>query len=142
MSDRDFTIRAASAADVPAMHRLRLEVRENRLGAQEGVTEESYLPFLGCTWVAEAGNQIIGFAALDLAERQVWALFVDPASEGRGVGSALHEALVAGAIAHGCKALRLSTEAGTRAAAFYARKGWSRTASTRGGEVAFERQLG
>ena len=137
------TIRSASAADVPAMHRLRNAVRENRLSAAAGITEASYLPYIdaGSAWVAERPDGIAGFAAIDLSSETVWALFVDPETEGAGIGRALHSAMLEWAREQGIGRLSLTTEKGSRAMHFYERAGWTQSATTADGELTFERSL-
>ncbi len=136
-----FSIRTASAADVPAMHRLRLNVRENRLLDPTRITEASYRPYIlaGTAWVAEADEKIVGFALLDAPKRRVEALFVEPQSEGAGIGRALHQQLLERAREMGLARLSLSTEDGSRAVSFYEKAGWQRSGSTSDGEVLFER---
>lgn len=136
-------IRAAREADVPAMHALRLGVLENRLADPERVTEDCYRPYLaaGGAWVAETESGLAGFAILDIAGASVWALFVDPEAEGRGVGRALHARLLDGAIGHGLTRLALSTAPGTRAERFYREAGWTRAGTTATGELRFERKV-
>jgi GNAT superfamily N-acetyltransferase len=139
----DFATRVASAADVPAMHRLRTRVRENRLTSPHRVSELSYLPHVktGSTWVAETPDGLIGFAAVDAAEQSVWALFVDPDAEGHGIGRALHQRILTWAQEHSVKQLTLSTDQGTRAAQFYLRAGWAETGTTFDGEALFRIDL-
>ena len=88
-------IRPAVAADVPAMHRIRLSVQENRLSNPALVREGSYLPYLeaGNAWVAERNAAIAGFAALDRSAGSIWALFVAPEAEGLGIGRSLLDRL-------------------------------------------------
>lgn len=43
-------------------------------------------------WVWEEDGHIHGFSAADVRDGTIFALFVDPASEGRGIGRALVEA--------------------------------------------------
>jgi GNAT superfamily N-acetyltransferase len=134
-------IRPATAADIPAMHRIRLAVRENPLPAAAGIDEASYLPFLAATWVAEAEGAVAGFAALDLARASVWALFVHPTAERRGIGRALHRALLQGAAERGLQQLSLSTASDTRAERFYRTNGWQQAGLSAAGELRFERAL-
>ena len=135
-----FEIRAASAADVPDMHRVRNKVRENRLSRPERISEASYLPYVkaGSSWVAETRTGIVGFAALDAAEKSVWALFVDPDAEGAGIGRPLHQRMLDWAHEHGFSRLTLSTDKATRAAHFYKRAGWTEAGTTRDGEALFQ----
>lgn len=123
------------------MHRIRLAVIENRLASERAVTEASYARFLDATFVAEEAGGIVGFAALDLPNGGVWALFVDPAAEGRGSGGALHEALIAAAAGAGLERLWLTTAPATRAARFYQSRGWTPAGTTGDGEIRFERSL-
>jgi GNAT superfamily N-acetyltransferase len=136
-------IRSARAADIPAMHSLRLRVTENVLSDPRLVTETSYLHYIERkgAWVAMTGRGLAGFAILDVAEASVWALFVAPESEGLGIGRALHGRLLEGAAAHGLTRLSLTTAPGTRAERFYTEAGWTRTGTTSTGELSFGRNL-
>lgn len=135
-----FVIRAASADDGPDMHRVRNKMRENRVSTPERVTEASYLPYVkaGSIWVAETRTGIVGFAALDAAEKRVWALFVDPDAEGAGIGRALHQRMLDWAHEHGLSRLTLSTDKTTRAARFCERAGWTEAGTSGDGEALFE----
>ncbi|HEX8645190.1 MAG TPA: GNAT family N-acetyltransferase [Allosphingosinicella sp.] len=138
----DFSIRTAAPADVPAMHRLRLGVRENLLSDPGRVQESSYLPYVaaGSAWVAEKDGAIVGFAAADGPDERVWALFVEPDAQGAGVGRALHAAMLAWARGKGLCRLRLATGPGTRAARFYEQAGWTAAGTAPDGELLFERR--
>jgi GNAT superfamily N-acetyltransferase len=140
----NFKIRTASVADAPAMHRVRTDVRENRLSDPETIKEASYLPYVapGSAWVAETNTGIVGFAVIDASARRVWALFIDPDAEGTGIGRALHEHMMGWARETGIERLSLSTESGTRAAHFYSQAGWQQSGLTAEGEVLFERSVG
>ncbi|MDQ3143978.1 MAG: GNAT family N-acetyltransferase [Pseudomonadota bacterium] len=136
-------LRLATAADVPPMHAIRLAVRENRLSDANTIGEHSYLPYVeqGAAWVATTQGRIAGFAALDLRQATVWALFVDPDCEGLGVGRALHERLIAAAASKGLTRLQLTTSPGTRAEHFYRRSGWMPVEIAEAGEIRFELNL-
>ena len=138
-----FTIRTACAADVPAMHRVRKRVRENRLSSPDRVSEASYLPYVkaGSIWVAETRRGVVGFAALDAGGKSVWALFVEPDAEGAGIGRGLHQRMLIWARDHGLKRLTLSTGKATRAAEFYRRAGWAEVGTTAAGEALHEISL-
>ena len=140
----NFQLRCATEGDVPAMHRVRKSVRENRLSDHTRITEASYLPYIaaGSAWVAETQCGIAGFAAIDPQARSVWALFVRPDFEGAGIGRALHTRLLDWARDCGLKELTLSTEQSSRAAEFYSRSGWTQRSVTSDGEVTFERSIG
>ena len=128
------TIRLATQADIPAMHRVRLAVTENRLSDPSRVTLADYAPAiseLGSGWVAEASGH-------RLSIWQHWALFVDPDHEGRGHGKALHSAMVSWLWAQGLRHLWLTTGLGTRAEAFYRALGWRPSGIVSSGELRLE----
>ena len=118
-------LRAAQEADIPRLMEIRAAVRENRLRNLE-IGPDAYGPFVldGRCWVREEGGIVRGFAALDADASSVWALFVDPASEGSGIGRALLDRLVTEARRRGLSVLTLETAAGTRAERLYLRAGW------------------
>lgn len=121
-----FALRLAEPGDWGEVMALRLSVAENRLSDPSRVTQAMYDDYLlrrGRGWVVEEDGAILGFciAALD---GEVWALFVRPGGEGRGVGQALMRACVAWLAGEGVAEARLETGAGTRAERFYRRFGW------------------
>ena len=142
-SPMNFVIRTATVGDVPAMHRVRSAVRENRLSDPQRVTESAYLPYVteGSAWLAESETGVMGFAILDPQTRTVWAMFVDPQAEGGGVGRALHQRMLEWASERGLERLSLSTAKGTRAETFYVAAGWLKTGLNEQGEVVFEISL-
>jgi uncharacterized protein YhfF/GNAT superfamily N-acetyltransferase len=135
-----FSVRLATFNDIPAMHRARNSVRENRLSDLQRISESSYVPFVeaGTAWVAERNGEIAGFAVLDTQTGSVWALFIAPDAEGRGLGRALHQAIVGQAKKLYMDELWLSTSAGTRAARFYTEAGWEHAGTTPEGELIFK----
>ena len=138
------SVRRANEADIASMHRIRLAVRENALSAPSRMGEDDYLPFLktrGRTWVAEARGRVAGFAALDFDSASLWALFVDPGMEARGVGSRLLDLVETYARRVGLARIGLSTGPGTRAEKFYERRGWRRCGLDGSGEIVFELKL-
>lgn len=132
----------AATADVDAMHVVRCAVRENRLSRPDRITSDDYRAMLerdGRGWVAEVDGRIVGFAIADLSRFNVWALFVDPEHEGRGIGRALHDAMMRWFLAQpGVERVWLTTAPGTRAEAFYRRAGWRDRGLDAHGEVRFE----
>ena len=135
-------LRPATLDDIAAMHALRLAVRENRLSDPRRVTPADYERYIarpGASWVAEWQGEVAGFAIADLPSRSIWALFVQPELEGRGMGRALLERVTASLALAGPGMLHLSTEAGTRAARVYAAAGWQDGGRLANGEVHFYR---
>lgn len=118
------------------MHRVRMSVLENQLSDPARVTRAHYREMLetrGKGWVYEVAggepretesNALVGFAIADNSTRSVWALFVEPGYEGRGIGRALHDVMIEWLFEAGEAPLWLTTDAGTRAARFYLAAGW------------------
>lgn len=137
--------REATAADLPAISIVRLSVIENdttpaRLEAR-GITNENIAKaFLVDLkgWVAECDRQIVGFSMADRAEKTLWALFVKPEHEGRRIGGRLYDLAIAWLRAEGARDLWLTTSAGTKAAAFYERRGWVLAGDAEYGDVRYE----
>lgn len=125
------------------MHRVRMAVRENRLADPGRITEADYVDAIELTgrgWVIEEDGGIVAFAVGNAETGNIWALFVDPAHEGRGHGRRLHDAMVEWLGSRGLRRLWLTTTPGTRAAAFYRAKGW-RDGGMSGEEVRLELAL-
>jgi GNAT superfamily N-acetyltransferase len=121
--------RNAIDADIPAMSAIRLAVTENRLRDPSRITRAMYVDYLerrGKSWVCEADGTIAGFACADRTDGSVWALFVDPAHEGRGIGKRLLALLTDYLFGRGHATIALSTGADTRADGFYTALGWER----------------
>ena len=143
MTSPSLRIRTATDADIAAMHHIRLGVSENRLAETSQVDEESYRSFIaaGGAWVAEMEAEVVGFAIVDAASKNVWAVFVSVSAEGLGIGRALHDRLVQWSRQQGLRKLWLSTSPGTRAEHFYRKLGWSEAGFTESGEIRFERRI-
>jgi len=136
-------VRIATPGDLPAMMALRLSVRENRLSHPGQVTEADCRPYVarGHMWVWDEDGAILGIAASDCATRWIWALFIRPGHEGRGIGRALFAVACDTLIGAGCRTLTLSTDPDTRAARFYRAAGWRESGCTPEGELIFERAV-
>jgi RimJ/RimL family protein N-acetyltransferase/N-acetylglutamate synthase-like GNAT family acetyltransferase len=140
----DAAIRPAAPADLPRIFEIRFAVRENRLETPGLVTEADCLAAIarGTFWVWEDARGVQGFASgAPTDDAQVWALFVDPAAEARGVGGALLARLTDELWARGHRRLRLDTGSGTRAERVYRAAGWTEVGRTARGDVVFERAL-
>jgi GNAT superfamily N-acetyltransferase len=134
------TLRQANTADVPAMHRVRLAVRENTLSDPARITEEDYLAALdelGRTWVVETDGEIAAFAT-GYRAGSIWALFVHPDHEGCGYGKALLAKVVDWLWSLGHQRIWLSTASGTRAQRFYVAQGWQLRDAVSGGDIRLE----
>lgn len=136
------SLRLATLADIDAMHEVRMSVRENVLSNPRSVTLDDYKAMLeerGRGWVYEVDARIVAFAVGDHSRRNIWALFVAPGFEGRGIGRALHDQMVRWLFEQGSEPVWLSTERNTRAERFYAAAGWERRGIQKNGEQRFER---
>jgi GNAT superfamily N-acetyltransferase len=92
-------------------------------------------------WVWVEDGLIQGFAAGDPGNGQIFALFVDPNREGRGIGRALLPLACATLRNAGHSIATLSTDPGTRAERFYRADGWKATGVNGKGEIVFEKRL-
>ena len=92
----------------------------------------------GRGWVIEVDARVVAFAIGNAQTGNIWALFVEPAYEGRGFGKRLHDAMLSWLWAQGLKRLFLTTEKGTRAQRFYLRAGWRDRGEQSNGEILFE----
>lgn len=132
-------IRPATETDIPRLADIRNAVRENRLSDPGLVTPADYRSFIAQSgiFVWQQGNFVAGFAAADTRDGSIWALFVDPHYERRGIGRALLERACLVLVEAGIASMWLTTAPGTRAARFYAAAGW-RAAGFKDGQVRFE----
>jgi ribosomal-protein-alanine N-acetyltransferase len=135
-------LRQAVREDVTGIQRVRHAVRENRLTSRSSIPDAEvidYIERIGRGWVVvDEANDVIGFAIGDARDGNIWALFVDPAHEGRGHGRRLHDEMVAWLFSRGLETLWLGTTPGTRAERFYRRAGWTEAGPAPGGELRFE----
>lgn len=136
-------IRRATEADVPRIRYIRDSVGENILTDPSRVTAAGVAWFLanGPIWVWEEGGAVCGFSAGDSRNGWIWALFVAPGHEGKGIGRALLRAACDTLRSAGHATATLSTEAGTRAERHYRADGWSETGSSEAGEIVFQKPL-
>jgi GNAT superfamily N-acetyltransferase len=111
------------------MAKIRLSVTENILRDPSKVTLQmyrDYLHLLGRGWVCCSGRKIVGFAYASRADASLWALFIKPGYEGRGIGRRLMAFAVDWLFALGHPSVTLSTGCGTRAERLYGKSGWVR----------------
>ena len=133
MSIDQVHIREAVTADIPALFEIRTAVSENAMTEADltasGITPERSAELLRTDarcWVAEAGSRIVGFCIANSNTRSIWALFILPSYEGRGIGRRLTETVVDWLWQNGAEEIWLETETNTRAEGFYEHLGWRR----------------
>jgi GNAT superfamily N-acetyltransferase len=119
-------IRRARLEERPRITEIRLAVRENQLMDPSRVTDADYQWFSENPgiWVWEEDGRIQGFSAADTRDGTIWALFIDPEHESRGIGRALLAKACDVLRAAGHRSATLGTDPGTRADRFYRRGGW------------------
>lgn len=135
------TYREATINDIPQIQIVRNSVKENQLSNPALVTDkdcEEFLTVRGKGWVCEADNIIVGFSIADLQENNIWALFVHPDYEGKGIGRKLHDLMLDWYFGQTEKTVWLGTAPGTRAEEFYKKKGWKVVGTHGKGETKFE----
>jgi GNAT superfamily N-acetyltransferase len=134
-------IREAGPADIGQIQRVRHSVRENTLSDPALVTDkdcEEYLTRRGKGWVCEVDSIIVGFAIADLADHNIWALFINPAFEGQGIGKKLHWIMLNWYFSQTTHPVWLGTAPATRAEQFYRKMGWKEAGTHGKGEIKFE----
>ena len=142
------TIRPATPRDVAGIFHVRTSVRENVLSrtelAQMGITEAAITELITdgpCAWVAVDGDEVVGFSMIDAQEGSLFAAFVLPSHEGRGLGRRLVDA-AEGQLFRDHAVAWLETGAATRAAGFYRKLGWGNECDVGNGDIRLEKQRG
>jgi GNAT superfamily N-acetyltransferase len=133
--------REAQITDIPGIQVVRNAVKENRLSDPSKVTDqdcEDYMTKRGRGWVCEIDGKIAGFAIVDLLDQNVWALFVHPDHEGKGIGRKLHDEMLDWYFSKTTETIWLGTAPGTRAENFYMCAGWTNCGQRPNGEMRFE----
>jgi GNAT superfamily N-acetyltransferase len=135
------SFREAVIQDIPQIQIVRHSVNENILSDPGRITDDDcadYLVRRGKGWVCEFNHEVVGFAIADLQENNIWALFVKPAFERRGIGRSLHRIMLDWVFSKTDNTVWLGTAPDTRAALFYKKAGWVQTGANRNGEIIFE----
>ncbi|MGH8055530.1 MAG: GNAT family N-acetyltransferase [Stenotrophomonas sp.] len=142
-----FNVRLAVAADVEALFDIRTSVTQNHLSreqmAQMGIDAESLAAAVSaapCAWLAEVDGQPVAFSMIDLDDACLFAVFVRPAFEGQGLGTAVLQPAEAALFARHAR-IWLSTDGRepVRANGFYRRHGWVPVAALDDGDVRYEK---
>ena len=133
--------REAEVTDISQMQFVRHAVKENILSDPALVPDkdvEEYMTKRGKGWVCETDKTIVGFAMVDLIENNVWALFVHPDFEARGIGKKLHRIMMDWYFVQTKEKIWLGTEPKSRAEKFYRMQGWKEVGVHGKGEIKFE----
>jgi GNAT superfamily N-acetyltransferase len=136
--------REAEIRDITQIQFVRNAVKENMLSDPGLVPDkdvEEYMTKRGKGWVCEVDKQIVGFAIVDLIENNVWALFVLPDFEAKGIGKKLHQIMMEWYFLHTKEKIWLGTDPNSRAYEFYRMQGWKEVGTHGKGEIKFEMDL-
>ncbi|MRT25591.1 GNAT family N-acetyltransferase [Enterobacteriaceae bacterium RIT697] len=123
-------IRTARLSDIEGMFDVRTSVIENHLSREEmrqmGITESVVGDMVEkslCAWVATENIKIIGFSMIFPDEGCLFAAFVLPEYEGKGIGRRLVMLAEQELFQHH-EIAWLETDKNSRAAKFYMQLGW------------------
>jgi GNAT superfamily N-acetyltransferase len=119
--------RVARIQDIENYMLVRMAVKENILSNPALVTKQDNIDYItkhGKGWVCEIDNKIVGFSIVGLIQRNVWALFVHPDFEKKGIGRKLHDLMLDWYFKQTTDTLWLGTEQNTYAETFYKKRGW------------------
>lgn len=134
-------IREAKINDIKQIQVVRNSVTENALSNPNLVTDEDCEEFItkrGKGWVCEIDKQIVGFAIADLKVHNIWALFLDPKFEKKGIGQQLHKTMLDWYFTQTKEKVWLGTAFNTRAEQFYRKAGWTEVGTNGTEEIKFE----
>jgi GNAT superfamily N-acetyltransferase len=118
-----------SQDDIEAMIEIRLSVNENVLSDPTRITSQMYEDYcfkIGKGWVCEDNGKVIGFSCACKEDSSIWALFIRPEYEGKGVGKTLLRLATTWLFSLSFDTVTLSTTINTRADMFYTAQGWIR----------------
>lgn len=134
-------IREAKPEDIPDMQYVRNSVKENTLSDPNLITDEDCNDFImkrGKGWICEIDSKIVGFSIVDLHENNIWALFLHPDFENKGIGRKLHNVMLNWYFSKTTKTVWLGTSSNTRAENFYRKSGWQEAGKHGKKEIKFE----
>jgi GNAT superfamily N-acetyltransferase len=136
-------IRKATRDDISRIFEIRGAVKENRLRDPNRVTVADCEWFIDNSvfWLWVEDGSIQGFSAADPRDGSIFALFVHPTCEGRGIGQKLLP-LACGTLEEaGHQSAILATEPTTRAERFYRLNGWTEIGRKDDGQIVFRKNI-
>lgn len=142
------TLRPASVSDIELLFDIRTSVKQNHLSREQmhemGITAHTLgdaIRTSPCAWIAELAEEAAGFAMVDSEEGEVFALFVYPWHEGKGVGQLLlRQAEQALFQMHPVIYLITDGDESMRANGFYQRSGWTLAGRIDARDVRYEKR--
>lgn len=135
---REPVVRPAREADLPRLRVLfQRSIRALAVGHYEDPQIEAWAGSaedddwiapseLPGVWVAQIGVSLVGFAELDVEDREVRMVYVEPTVADRGIGTRLLERVEAEAAGRGIEGLSLRSS--LNAVSFFERFGWEKRA--------------
>ena len=135
--------RAAQTGDIKQIQIVRNSVKENMLSDPSLVPDhdvEEFITKRGKGWVCEIDDVIVGFAIADLIDNNIWALFIHPDFESRGIGKKLHQIMLDWYFVQTDEKVWLGTAPDSRAERFYRMQGWTEVGKHGKDEIKFEMQ--
>jgi len=141
-------VRTAQLSDIEGMFDVRTSVIENHLSREEmrqmGITEGVVGDMIEkslCAWVATENNKIIGFSMILPDEGCLFAAFVLPEYEGKGIGRRLVTLAEQELFLHH-EIAWLESDKNSRAAKFYMQLGWGNETDLNGTDIKLEKTRG
>lgn len=134
-------VREATTGDIQQIQFVRNSVKENMLSDPALVPDkdvEDYIHNRGKGWVCEIDDTIIGFAIVSITDHNVWALFIEPGHDKKGIGKQLHDEMMNWYFSQTNDTIWLGTAPRTRAEGFYRKAGWTEVGMHGKGEIKFE----
>lgn len=140
--------RPAQTSDIDSIFDVRTSVVENHLSREEmqqlGITESVVADMIEhslCAWVAAVNDKTIGFSMILADEGCLFAAFVLPEYEGRGIGRRLVQ-LAEHELFKQHEIVWLETDKNSRAAQFYVQLGWGNKKDINGTDIRLEKSRG
>jgi GNAT superfamily N-acetyltransferase len=136
--------REAEIKDISQIQIVRNSVKENMLSDPALVPDsdvEDFITRRGKGWVCEIDGIIVGFAIADLQDNNIWALFLHPDHEAKGIGKQLHRLMMSWYFSQTDKTVWLGTAPNSRAEIFYRMQGWKEVGVHGKGEIKFEMDI-
>lgn len=133
--------REANVDDIKEIQAVRNSVTENTLSDPSLVTDEDCIEFItqrGKGWVCEIDHKIVGFSIVDVRDKNIWALFIQPEFEKQGIGRKLQGLMLDWYFEQTSTNVWLGTSPNTRAELFYRKTGWKEIGIHGAGEIKFE----
>lgn len=144
----EYVVRPATVGDIGVIFNIRTSVVQNHMTMDElaaiGVTPDTVHDIIAAgpgLWVAEVDGVPVAFSMADIGDGCVFAMFVLPAFEGRGLGRLLMAETEAFLFTqHDVIWLETSADVAVRANGFYRALGWRPVDMLDNGDYRYEKQ--